>query len=1533
MAFWDNVKRFFGFDDEDEKKKRQQQSTPSRQVPQSEWQAPQKAPSAYSNAPRNQQQNRDPLDLTNPQLTNGVNMPFSLKTPNTAGGFPAGPKKAETPEDVKRRELDELTKSNYAEAKKQAEAGEGWFGRNILNKGAIERRAEVLARSRATNQYQEKHGWVKDPTVLEYTAQTSKKSDDNVEAARKSTERLNSFARGMDKVGEVAQWIPITGSVVNLGLAGAERQARSSGDTAYANDLKRTRDQIEFGMTQEQMDALDPETRDKLQLIRNVSYAASPLDFLGVGGLVKSGAGSGVKQGAKQLIKEGAVDAATRQAIKEYGKTAGKNIAKTTAVGTGITLGGQQYLTGEMDVPEAVKNGLMIAGTQQLFEGNSLKKAASNAVNDVDEVAPGIKSTNPNRAADATKQVQADVEAAAMRNQAAVDAQTAPRKAVAPAEDLDTPAYLRKADRQAAATADAAVTDARAAEMGVGPSALDEPAFQHRRNIQAVIDDGNQQLTDWINENPGATRQEIEAAQADVNTQVMDKIEELRAARVAQNAPEQVPAPAAAPVPEMPAAPEAPVTPAAAAVPEPAPVAPAPDVTPAPAAPLQPGDVVTPAPDGQLPAVPNVNPEQAPAAPRSHDALVRQMGDAGSEFKGKYSDRDVINLDELKQRAEGIVADLDDASLMQTFASADPNTMITNPQNFAVARAALDRLSQMDPKNDMVAQQVSNILDAMSRYESRSGQGLRVIQESFDDMPVPMKVRYLIKKIDAANANDPNYRSLADDPAQAAMVEANLTGRLVGSQEVANKIAATEAKIEGVAEAAKNGEPSDVNVKQLVNEMQADKRSLEANNGELVKYYETLVPGRSKAQKALVDFPKRMMLSSFAGRINDLLTTGANVANLQATNFTQGLLSIPVNALRRGTVTNTWKGGGLVKGAIEGARRTGARIFKGTDYVEGLEKALRGNEDLRSNLRKSRGVFGRTVQAATEAATEISQGVRDQRLYQLADQEAAKLGLKGQSRKQYAEARAAVPSRHMLDRANQLHMEVNNLNENPITRALNRVSAGIEGKSAIGGVLKNQIMPFTSWLGGNIWNTVTDKNVVANTVKFANSVRKGDPEGAVRNLAKGINGMAMAYAVGYAMTEAGLIVNEDAEGYNDAGAYFKIGDRYIPVTFLGHFAPNIILGNAAHNGLNAEDGSPAGNIAENVVTNLFKAVNAQGALGLETNLSRGVETMKRPGGSAGEGAAVVAGGAAGQFLPGFFGDANAVLNNYTSLNPTKEAAETKVTDPNSPSGEAKDVGRTELQKLKNRVPFLSQTLPRKENVAADDMIDRVTRGNRDTPGGAAAKEEARTKEEIQKDREERGVPMTEAAIETKFQNGDFDLAIEGIQAHMEEVDAKGELSKSDREKFETQIRRMETMRDQNISYEDWLQYDRMDLSDWRDLGDPESDTYNKELYEKLYAIDQAMTTAGASENSDDKSKNKFYAKKSKSGSGGGRGGSRKDPELARIQSNTVSSPDMLGKVSFGDLRPEKAGSAKIPTIQQIRSSDLVKKRKITVGKA
>lgn len=1478
MAFWDNVKKFLGFGDDDEKKKQQQRQAQNR--PTQNFQAPQKAPGSVVN--QNRQQAQQVQSPTSQRPDNGVSLVLPGQTRSTPDGFPALLKKSEP------------AAAPAADPKKDR--------RGLLSKVYDTVNTNDSGRSWSTAK----------PSA-------SNKKNSAEQTGDVARYLLNNTAKVVNTGGEAVR----TSAELGRALTGRATGNKEAETAAIDRALSKDRSLLEKG-------------RGVLG-VGGALTAEEAQNGMSAGDFTKRVAGTGFGTAGEILPGARPLKGTSRLRKAARGGTEGAVIATAGDVGN-------QMLDDKAGIDlkqtaAAAGFGTVLGGVSANFPGAELRKPT--VVEKPEPDSAGLKSVNPTREADATAQLEA---------QAIKDAQAA--QAMQPLDDVNTPAYLRKPEKEAAKIETAKAEESAAIANGAGTAPTDRPTFQHRQDIRNIMNQGDDELNDFVNSKPEATMQEIEAAKADIQAQVVGRIEQLRNARYGDLDEPVVPRPSTAATPVA-----AEVVPSAATVtPEPTNI---PGAEPAMATPVEQAAPAQPTPVTQtgaepvqipgiqagsaLPEIPGSGQATVDVAPRSHDALVKSLGAPAEALKGQYSKKLPVNIDELKENATARIAAMSDDELVQTFQTADPASMITNSQNFSLARAALDRLGAM-PDNPQAVQLVTNIMDAMDNYVSKSGEALRIVQEEFDNLPLPMKIRYIVKRIDRANADTKNYSALADDPARAEVVEATLSGHLNSSQAIGERVSALQGQLENAADAAKRGELVNSDLKGLARTLETEKTNLQAANGELVKYFETLVPGRKASQRLLVDWPKRLMLSSFSGRLNDLLTTSANIGNLTATNVTQGVLAKAVNLVKgKGTVSNTFKGTSkLFTGGAKGLKKTGQEISKGTQYTDNVQGSLRSNEDMRTGLRKARGPVSRTIQAATEAATKLSEGVRDQRLVQLADQEASQAGLTGALRKQYVDARAAVPSRQMLERADQLHMEINNLNENPVTRGLNRVASGIEGNSAVGGILKNQILPFTSWLGGNIYNSITDKNVIASTIKFGRDafVRK-DPEGAVRNLAKAVNGAATAYAVGYALTETGILTQEDAQGYNDAGAYFHIGDRYIPVGNVGFFAPNLVLGMAAYNGMNTEEGeSPAEAIGSTIGSYAWNGLALGSALGTESSINRAVNAGSREGAGWLDGVSTAVGGAVGQVIPALAGDVNAVLNNYTSLNPTKEASDTKVADPNSKSGNATDRPATEVQKLKNRIPFLSQTLPRKADVAADDPLDRVTRGNRDTPGGVQAKADVKTAEEKTKDFAARNVPNPDEpnfddAVKARVENGEWDSAIEGLQAKLATQEKNSNIPKSKNQAISDQIKTIQVHKSGEYPPEFMSLYDKTSLTEWRDFGDPESDTYDPDMYQKIYDYDSDRAKAGVSRNTDKKGENFYSAKKEKTGSGGsgsrgGRGSA--DPELARIKSNTVGSLDGLSKFSF-DLAPQKAGSVKMQKIQQIRSSDLVKKRMIKVSKA
>lgn len=949
--------------------------------------------------------------------------------------------------------------------------------------------------------------------------------------------------------------------------------------------------------------------------------------------------------------------------------------------------------------------------------------------------------------------------------------------------------------------------------------------------------------------------------------------------------------------------------------------------------------------------------DKLPAAPNTYDAIVKQLPEAKqSGLLSKYFTRDKIDIDALKQQANGAVANMSDEDLLAAVSGTSREALATTPQSFAVARASLDRLYEMgkDGKNDVANEQVNKILDAMSQFSSKAGQNLRVVravQEELDNMPLPMKVRYLIKKIDAANIDTDGYKPLSRDVTKANTIDAALSEHLSRSDALSKEIAGLQDTLRSVTSGNLKGELSSLDVKGLAQQVADKIVDLQKSNGDMVTYFQDLVPGRTGAQKLLVDFPKRMMLASFFGRVNDITTTLSSALHASTDNATQAVVSRVASALNLVKSEDVTHGEtGLSKvfsGAVDGLKKT-YNEAKGQAYVDDVHNQIKGgNQDLRSGLRKATGPVGRIIQAGTEAATHITKGIGDQRVVQLAEREARQNNLSGALKSQYIEARTAFPDKAWLVQRDQVHSQVNNLNDNPISKVLNDVGRAMEGsntplaKSGVGGLIKNQVVAFTSWLGGNIWNTVTDKNVVATSFKFVRDAAKGDSEGAIRNLSRTINGTAQAYGLGYVLSQKGLLTDKNAQGNNDGGAYLHIGSHYIPVGAVGFFAPNMILGKAVYDAFHSGDKNPVEAMASTIGNYAWHSLTLSNALGTDSNITRSVNAATKKGGDFYDGLATAGAGAVGQYIPGVTSDINSLLD-QSHFNPTHEKADTKVvstdlTKSGKPS-KARDVQASVLRGLENKIPGISQSLPRKEGVAAADPIDRITHGDHDTGASIDNRAKAKTAADTAKDDKAtaddfkaRDIPNYkekdfDKKVQARFENKQYDKAIEGLQKKYDDDKGNKDVPKTDLAAEKDKIALYTVHKDHGLDPALIEQYQHLSVKDWRDLGDPKSDDYDPDTYQKMYEYDSALAKAGISGHTGDRTENKYTAKELKKGRGGSGGASVHTP------GGGIGNLEQLKKIDFGSLAPQKISNVKIPTIQEVQPGDLIKQRAISVSK-
>lgn len=365
MSFWDGlvkgVQSFFGGGDSQKKKREEEEQRRQR--------------AASSPAPKintqNNNQNNDQQALGQLKVQQPKPMFGTLKNPNLQD-----PPKLKIPTikpapKTKQQELDELANKNYDSSLKQVEQGQSWLdkGVNFFTRDN-ERIARQNARTRASRQYQEKNGSNAGPDVLKFNEKTTAMGRETSKKIRTQNDNLNKFGKVMDKGAQAIQYVPVAGSVFNTGLAANEQIAKRTGADIFGNNseaVRGLRNKVDFGMTSQEFDALDEETKGKLRNIQNIGLALTPLDFTGLGGLAKSAGIGAAKKGVTQLIRDGAIDAATKKALKTSAKGAIKSSLPAAALGTGASAGIQGYLTGEVDPLEALKGGLMVGGTSMLI--------------------------------------------------------------------------------------------------------------------------------------------------------------------------------------------------------------------------------------------------------------------------------------------------------------------------------------------------------------------------------------------------------------------------------------------------------------------------------------------------------------------------------------------------------------------------------------------------------------------------------------------------------------------------------------------------------------------------------------------------------------------------------------------------------------------------------------------------------------------------------------------------------------------------------------------------------------------------------------------------------------------------------------------------------------------------------------------------------------------------------------------------------------------------------------------------------------
>lgn len=411
MDFFKGIGNFFGGlfggNKDDEERKRKQQQAQQQQQQQQQAQPRQFIrPNQYSQTNFNTgfSQNTPTLQPFKPQnnIPNQQNQQNSLVS--LVQDKPQQPKPQLT---AKQMELDSLYRKNLDAARKQQRRGMGFFDNiaDSLAGGAAEKRAQVQARGSAVNQYQEKHGWNADKDIIKFNDITTNMAKANSDASREALDRTNKTRDYMEEWVNTASNVPIIGSVpagvVKVGTTLTGGLATATGNDKYANELNNSLIRMQLGMGADELRRLPVEQQRKLEAMRGLDLALTPLDYIGVSGIAKSPLLAATKKAAIEGAKNRSISSGTKQALIDGAKTEGKNVALFGGAGGALSAGAQGYLTGSVDPAQVAKDATVSGLLAPLFSGPSsrarsgVRRGIDNMVHEAEPNAPAIHENSP----------------------------------------------------------------------------------------------------------------------------------------------------------------------------------------------------------------------------------------------------------------------------------------------------------------------------------------------------------------------------------------------------------------------------------------------------------------------------------------------------------------------------------------------------------------------------------------------------------------------------------------------------------------------------------------------------------------------------------------------------------------------------------------------------------------------------------------------------------------------------------------------------------------------------------------------------------------------------------------------------------------------------------------------------------------------------------------------------------------------------------------------------------------------------------
>lgn len=1180
----------------------------------------------------------------------------------------------------------------------------------------------------------------------------------------------------------------------------------------------------------------------------------------------------------------------------------------------------------------------------------------SAAVKAPDELAVGIKSVNPTQVADAVGQGNQKI--------AQANSQAAPVD--------NTPSYQKGYP----------TTPTPAPLPGSNPTGLDAPTFQHNQNIQGVVNQGNSELNDWANTHPQATPQEIQAVKDNITQQVTERVNKLHAERhgEVQNAPAQPPLPPVEPVisnamhPTETAAlttlndagktrvlaPEEKVVQTAIQAKQ--------DSIQAANEPVQPPTTESPQ-STATPSEPTVNSQSTATAPNAPNVQAGFSKELGTDTSGTH---EVMQKQVMQERAVQNAQTTDLQSAIDQHSSRAPS--IQTPQDAFNASALMRRMYDEAKSDPASVQARNNLAESIADYGSRGGTATNVMADMTANLPPDAKANVITKSLSKLWGDDiesnPKAPAELKTLAGQSQVQAVLTDYLEQGENLNKQAATLQGKLNDIAEKGAASTPEDTS---MAHDLGSQLKDLELQttikNAEALTYYDALTP-KSSITERMAQSGRTAMLSSPLGRLNNGINVTGNTAYETLRAQIQGVLGKVINAVApsQNAIDTGLVNQRSISGAVSGAKTAVAEAKNGR-LVDDLGSTIwnksggdlsKPNEVLGTNRGASGGGIirkaGNLVKAAVTAPRNILGGsIKDSSLLRLSRQEGMALGKTGDELEAYAAARSYVPSDQVAAKSQELQDQVSHTNKNTFTNQVDKWfnTSQLQGNAkGIGGLIKNAILPFAKFPTTMLYNTLTDRNIIADAAHFGISVKRGDVDGMTKALSGAIVDGGGG-ALGWHLVHSGLITNKDDNGYSDGGLYLHMGNRSIPLGLLGVGAESLIGGASMAMATGQKGGNPLEHFIKGIgdtFLSTFKMAGGQSLIGGGNQSLTSVQNLvaNKPGTNLPDTLATVGSQGLSQWIPSTFGDINAGLN-MTSLNPNHEAALTKVTK--GASGDttssgalstAKDIVPSAINSMINRIPVASQlVLPRNPAIAATDPIDRLTRGTHLNPPQVASLQKAADIKSQALQDYNNGIPVYTKVgevspratalpqgynytntLNTAIQTGKYDNAIKGLQGELAAMNTPGpdHIPPSAKEAVQDHIAQLNVFKNLNIKADFIDKYSSTTDAQWRAMGDSTSDTYDPATYQKLYTLDQALVNAGVSGGSITSagkgSTPKFTVPKSSGSS---------------VKSNTIGSLLQPARESFVNNLLQPAQNLNLPEAKLTAPGTLIAPRKISVG--